>query len=159
MATAYFNEYVEAVGSGGTLLLGSRAIFVGDHTSLLGVGESVGSNLPVAGADGTTARDRRLGELAIELRDVTIDGAFTEDNVAVAAGSQRSNMLTLMRKVATFWDDSCTGRQCTLRLTEGATTYTGTAQFEALGRWRPVDGSTVAIQTSLLLTVSDGVLA
>lgn len=159
MATAWFSEYVEAVGSGGTLLLGSRAIWVADHTDLFMVGESVGDNLPVADADGTVARARDRGELSVELRGVTVDGAFDEDNVAVASGAQRSNLLTLMRKVATFWDDSCTGRQFTLRLTEGATIYTADAQFEAIGRWRPVEGSTVAVQTDLLVTLNDGVLS
>lgn len=156
MATPHFGEYVELVGSGGTLLLGSKAIFCQDFSDLFRTGRSVGDNTRVGGVGGELERARTRGGLAVQLRGVTVDGYYDEDNVAVASGSRRSNTLTLFRKVANFFDDSCTGRTFTVRLTVGATVYEGDGQYVEDDVWRwanPTFGT-----TNLMIRVSDGVL-
>lgn len=159
MPTPFYDDYVELVGTVGatvtTLLLGSRAIFCRDWTGLLSVGRSRGENLTVYGADGTTPFDRERDELAVQLRGVVVDGNWDEDNVA--AVSPRPNALTLMRKVANFFDDNCTGRECTVRLTENSgDVWEAAAHFEEIDDWRIL--SPVAVETNLLVTVYDGVL-
>lgn len=154
MSTPWLDEYIEVVGDSDTLLIGSRAIWCNDPSDLLRTGPSVGSNLPVARQDGTSPRDRRRGELAVELRQLRIDGAFNENNQPVAASQRRSNLLNLIRKVATFADLHCEGRQCLLVWHTGGDVYEGDAQFEAVGTIDPVGPDFV--ETDLLFTVHAG---
>lgn len=156
MPTPWFDEYIQCIGSGGTLLLGSRAIWCGDWTDLLRVGRSDGANSEVGGADGTRERSRHRTDLAVTLRDVNINGWLDQDNLPVVANAARENALTLMRTVGTFFDDFCDRRKCTLQLTEPSATWEAAAQFEDIGTWR-VD-TPYEMQVDLLITVSDGLL-
>jgi hypothetical protein len=153
MPTPARAEYLEAIGSGGTLLLGSDAIWCGDWKQILSVGPSRGENLPVSDMDGTEARDRDRGELSVTLKRITIDGRFDQDNNPVTTG-QRENLLALMRIVANFWDDFCTGRRFTIRLTDPTGVSETSAQFEELGDWRDV-GPLVS-EVDALITLNFG---
>lgn len=153
MATPSKADFIELVGSGGTLLLGSEALWCSDWTDLLRAGPSVGANTRVGGTNGRNPRGRPRDELGVELRDVWIDGTFTEDNLASA--SPRVNALTLMRKVANFFDDSCTDRKFTVKLTEDSgDVWEGDGQFEDIDRWDW--RSNILVRTHLLIVVSDG---
>lgn len=166
MATAYFSEYVEFVGSGGTLLLGSRGLWSPNLAPLVQVGPSVGGNLPTDGADGTVERQRKRGELSVALVNsgssgppggLIVDGSFDEDNAAVAAGSRRAQALTTVRKVNGFFDDFCTGRTFTVRLTMDGTQWEADGQLDEIGLWQWLT-PTFAIG-GLLFTVNDGLLS
>lgn len=155
MATPWFPEYIELVGATATLLLGSRAIWCGDDTDLLLSGPSRGSNSTIGATIGTLGRDRIRGELGATLQQVTIDGAYDQDNAYVASG-QRANCLSLMRVVIDFFEEDCVGRGFTLRRVEPTQTWEATAQLEQVGAWAPL--SDVVTETELSVTLSTGLM-
>ena len=152
MATAWFDETLTLTGERGELFLGSRALWCGDDSDLLLTGDSRGENRRVGEAPGALERRFVRGEMYPELRDVTIDGTFDQDGVAVA--SPRANLLALMRRVVEFFDEDCDDRAFVITRSDSGGLWSARAQMKRPGKWLPIGDH--AVQADILLTVPDG---
>lgn len=157
MATPWGDEYIELSYTSGTVqtfLIGSRAVWCGNPSAFYSVGPSVGRNLQVAGANGTLARNRRRGQLPVDLGDIHCDGQWNDDNSPVTADT-RANAKTHLRSLLTFLDDA-PARQLTVTWHDGDDTYEAPCQFEEHST--PVWEGSDFVTVSVLLTVNTGKL-
>ena len=134
----------------GTLVFDGVQYRVRDWSDVFLVGPSRGRNLTVAGASGTLARGRVRDELAVELRDVFINGRANPDGSA--ATSPAGNVRALIRDLTVFLEDG--PRTFTMTVVDGALTLEGSVTFEEMGRLRFIPPDLAEV--NLLFTVADG---
>ena len=134
----------------GTLVFDGVQYRVRDWSDVFLVGPSRGRNLTVAGASGTLARGRVRDELAVELRDVFINGRANPDGSA--ATNPAGNVRALIRDLTVFLEDG--PRTFTMTVVDGALTLEGSVTFEEMGRLRFIPPDLAEV--NLLFTVAAG---
>lgn len=103
MVTALYDEYVTLGG----LQCSSRAIECFEFAGLKGSAKRHAGNWVAAGVAGSTARKPVEDELRVVLK-FRINGAYTQDNVPVAASSRVSNFYTLRALLFAELEDNAT---------------------------------------------------
>ena len=147
-------EFTYTGASPATLIADGPAFEVTMFLDLYLTGDSVGDNLRVADADGTHGRDRDRDELAATI-DWELRGGEDIDGVTTASGGEVAQLRRNIRAL-TRWFDDAPGREVTVTVVDGASSWSATAHHEEWGSWE-WHGSHAKI--SQLLTVPDGLLS